>query len=648
MDSANNKKIPPFFIKAKNIIKSYIFRVLKKNSSAKIIKKQAEFDKKLVISLSKSKIPSPSQLRYIKKLLSKKELWTIRICFLFILISLSFLGARFYFSHIQTVPLGGGIYTEGLIGSPKYINPLYSSLSDVDSDIGNLIFSSLLKRDKNGDLANDLAKSYEIAENGRVYIFKIRNDVVWHNDILLKADDIIFTFNTIKDGKYKSPLASGFGGVEIEKIDNETIKFNLNEPYAAFLDMLTFGIMPEESWYQISPQSAPLAELNLKPIGSGPYKFKSLSKDKNGQIKSYSLTVNSNYYSPRPYLKDIVFKFFPSLKEEYQALNDNSIDGLSYLTKNSDEENQLPKNNFNFYKVNFSEEVGIFFNQKNNAPLGDKKVRSALKTAINKNEILSQALNGQGKIADSPILESSFAYLGDNKYKYSQEEAKKLLDSAGWTVKSIDDNALAKAERDKNSSDPKINKEAEIILTVGKGNWRTKENSFFIIKISTVDSEENLKVADIIKKHWENIGVKTEVEAIPGSDIQDQTIKTRDYEVLLYGQIFGPDPDCYVFWHSSRIGENGLNLSGYSNKEVDKLLEDTRIILDPNLRKEKYIKFQEIIYDDAPAVYLYSPYYTYGQNKKVKGFDVKIIYNPQDRFNNINEWYVKTGKKLIW
>jgi len=116
--------------------------------------RQINLDKKLVFSLSKARIPGLRQLKYIKRYLTKIELLLIYLCFLVILASLFFIGTRFYNTHLAIVPIKGGDYTEGLIGSPKLINPLYAYVSDVDSDIASLVFSSLFKRGRQAELVN--------------------------------------------------------------------------------------------------------------------------------------------------------------------------------------------------------------------------------------------------------------------------------------------------------------------------------------------------------------------------------------------------------------------------------------------------------------------------------------------------------------
>lgn len=606
-----------------------------------------ELEKKLVYSLSKSRVPSLGQLKYLKRFLTKKELWAVRLSFSVIALSLIFMGARFYAVHLQEVPVAGGEYFEALVGSPKYINPLYASLNDVDSDISSLIFSSLMERNKDGELVGDLAASYEIGDDGKSYTFKIRNDVKWHNGAKLTVDDIIFTFNSIKDSQYQSPLRSGFAGVEIERVDDETVKFSLAEGYAPFLELMTFGIMPQDLWYQVQPQSAGLADLNLRPIGSGPYKFKSFTKDKLGQIKSYNLVANSDYYGKEPYITNLAFQFFGNFEEAIAAFNSGAVDSVSLVPKQL-KDKLSAKNSINFYKLNLPQLTAVFFNQKTNASLADLKIRQALALAINKKEILENTLNGEAENIDGPILPDNFAYNSEiKKYAYNKEEAGKFLDDAGWKMVEITEGDILELEK-KQAEDPDNFKESdEMKLAIGAGKWRSKDNKFLIVKLTTVSSDENTRVTDNIKKDWEELGVKVALDIVSSGQIAD-IIKARNFEALFYGQIVGLDPDSYAFWHSSQAGSTGVNISNYSNKEVDQLLEDARLISDIEQRKEKYAKFQQIVTDEVPAIFMYSPTYTYIQNKKVKGFEGEKVQSPFDRFANISGWYLKTGKKLVW
>ncbi len=561
---------------------------------------QIDLDKKLVYSLSPHKIPNKNQFKHVKKFLNPRENLVIKICALLLLINIVYLLNVFIKKHVQYLPLPGGDYVEAVVGYPRTINPVYAFNRDVDADLSRLIYSSMFVYNTDGVLVDDLVSDYKIENSGKEYYLTIKEGVKFHNGDPLSVDDIIFTFNLIKSADYRSPLRSSFSGIEVEKIDDLNLKFVLSESYAPFLELLTFGILPKSLWENVSPVSITLSDLNLKPVGSGPYKFKSLLKNKNGDLKEYRLVVNDNYYKNAPYLKNIIFKFFVDYPEAIKAFNGNKIDGLSYLPFNERKE-LLAQNSVWMHELVLPKIVSVFFNKEKNKSLDDIKVRTALSQAIDKDQMISDIFSGVYQKTDGPILENNFAY---------NPETKKVVYSP-----------LEAAENLKNKN--------------------------LEINLSVIDSGLNLNVAEYIKNYWEKVGVKVSVKVIP-SEQALTVVRNRDFEALIYGESVGGDPDVFAFWHSTQAGTKGLNLSNYNNQEVDLLLSEARGSVDLNERIQKYNKFQEIIARDIPVIFLYAPTYTYIQSKKVRGFSGSVLIEPADRFTSVSEWYVKTKKKIMW
>ncbi len=108
----------------------------------------------------------------------------------------------------------------------------------------------------------------------------------------------------------------------------------------------------------------------------------------------------------------------------------------------------------------------------------------------------------------------------------------------------------------------------------------------------------------------------------------------------------GIDPDPFSFWHSSQKKDPGLNLALYDNKNADKLLEEARQTLAADIRAQKYVLFQNLILEDMPAIFLYSPAYLYPVHKNIKGVKEGKIADPSWRFADIEEWYIET--KRVW
>jgi len=613
---------------------------LKEKRAQNKIKKFHTHDEKLVSSLaSTKKLPNKEQINYISKYLSSTEKIIIRILSGLILIAVASLSINFYWNHSELKPKAGGIYTEGLVGAPRYINPLFATANDVDLDLVSLIYSGLFTYTDQG-LEKDLVESYEVSENQLVYTFILRQGIKWHDGEDFTANDVMFTINRIQNTQTKTPLIYNFQGTSIEKIDDFTVRFTLPKPFAPFLESLTIGILPEHIWQNIQPENMLMAEYNLKPIGTGPYKFSSLTKNKNGVIKSFKLKSNPTYYDQVAYIDEIDLKFTENFEQAVESLNNKKVDGISYLPKEI-RARIINNRNLNFNLLHLPQYSAVFFNYDKNPILKDLTIRKILTHATNKEKIVNEILNAEAQIIDSCILPGTLGYNSEIvKYPFNVQHAKTELDKLEWT---LEDYVDPKKETTEDENSDEINAE-ETTENAYPYPVRKKGSRYFEFSLTTVNQPENVKIATELQKEWQLIGAKVNLVFVDPSNIAE-TIKTRNYEALLYGQILGYDPDPYPFWHSSQTSFPGLNLTSLNNNDADNLLENARKTTDDNARAELYKQFQNIIAETVPAIFLFNPTYTYPQNKKIKGFNTSQIITPADRFSMINEWYIKTDRQ---
>ena len=560
--------------------------------------------------------PKRKQWAHLPNILSPKERWLVLGLFFVILFSLMSLAVKDYLDKTEALPDYGGTYEEGIIGQPRFLNPVLAQINDADRDLTQIIFSSLLKHDGRGNLIPDLAKNYEIKENGLVYEFFLKENIKWHDGETLTADDIVFTINTIQNPEYKSPLRINWNGVKVEKIDDYAVRFKLNNIYAPFLHNMTVGILPKHLWAGISAQNFHLAQYNHEPVGSGPYKFKELKQNKSGVIQSIELEKNKDFYLKDPYIENLIFEFFQNEETAIQALNKKQVDGLNFFS--AAQQSKIQNKSANIYRINLPRYYAVFFNQTKTKVLSDKTARLALAYATDKKEIIEKILNNEGLIADSPLLPNSLGYTKEIKiYDFSLEHAKNILRADGW--KDTDGDGIL---------EKKIN----------------NENLKFEITLVTADWPELIKAANLIKEQWGKIGAKINLEIAGLGAIQEDYIRPREYQAILFGEVLGSDPDPFAFWHSSQKRDPGLNLALYDNEKIDKVLEEARQNLDKKIRIEKYEEFQKLLVDDVPAVFLYSPAYLYPVNKKVKGVSLENLPLPSYRFSQIENWYIKTKR----
>lgn len=366
------------------------------------------------------------------KILTKKEKKFLSCFIILAFASFSFLVINFYFKNTKIEPNKSGIYTEGFLGQPRFINPVYADNSDIDRDLVQLIFSGLMKYDIDGKIIPDLVQKIEIKENGRVYEFYLKENLFWQDGRSLTADDVVFTVKTIQNPEIKSALFANWIGVEVEKIDNLRIRFVLKEPYAGFLEKCTLKIIPEHIWKDISPQNFSLAVYNLKPVGSGLYRLKEIKQDKTGYIKNLILESNSKYFGFSPFISRINFSFFEKQEDLIRAVQKKEIKGFSTNTKEFFKIKNSVWKKYNEYHLSLPRIFAVFFNPQKSKVLSEKNVRIALNYGVNKKEIIEKIFDGNGKTVESPFLSDIFNLSLPVLYGFNPEKAIEILEKADF------------------------------------------------------------------------------------------------------------------------------------------------------------------------------------------------------------------------
>jgi len=626
-----------------------------------------DLDRALVKRFQKKQLPRFSQLRYLSRFFSTRERRIVNGALAVVVLTLLAWGVVALNAHLTTIPAYGGEYREGIVGYPQLLNPLYASANEVDADVSGLIFSGLLRYNNDQTLVPDLASHYETNETQTEYIVTLRDDAYWHDGEKVTTDDVITTFELIQESRVASPLRVSFQGVTIKKLDGNRVSFTLEKPFAPFLNSLTVGILPSHLWSGVAPEEMRLSSLNVKPVGSGPYAFEQAIRDSSGRIVGINLKSADAFYGKKPFITHVNFAFYPAIEDALKDMLEQKTDGIQFLPQRSKE--QAQRKFLTWYPLQLSQYTSIFFNQKSNTALKETPVRRAFAHAINKQRITNEALKGEGHPIVGPILKDSIGYdpaLED--YRYDPQEAKKILTEAGW--KEIDKTsainlktaqvvsstqatagATGTAEETKTLSDEEKtalrNTVASSFHEAQNIFWE-KNNTLLEIDLTTANTPELAKVAELISGFWEEIGVVAPVKTVepqPRTMI-NEVLKPRAYQALIYGEIIGADPDLYPFWHSSQAEYPGLNLAGYADRDVDDLLVTARQATSTETRVENYKTLQKLLHERIPAIFLYTPTYTHAVNKRIKGIEQKRISVPSDRFSDIAQWYIKTDS--VW
>jgi peptide/nickel transport system substrate-binding protein len=660
--------------------------------------------------------PSFSQWKQIFKVLKKGEKITLLVFFVLAAGSLIFLVTTLYINNTKPVPALGGTYVEGVVGQPRFINPLYGETNDVDRSLIDLTFSGLMTYDNQGQIVNDLTDSYTVSSDGKTYDFTLKKNIFWHDDKPLTTDDVVFTIKTIQNSDYKSPLRANWIDVDVKKISDTVVEFNLKSPYNSFLENCTVKIIPQHIWASIPPENALLSSYNLQPIGSGPFIFSGLDQTNSGFINNIYLSSNRKYYGHASFIANITFAFFEKKEDLVKAANSGQVNGFTLAALDNNEleaeksinQTWSSSEKFSEYSFSLPRYFAVFFNNQKASIFSDVNLRQAMSYAVNTDDIVKKIgseTKTQITAVNSPILPDFFGFQPTvNIYHFDTTQAGALLNKSGF--KADTSGLRAKAINKKPAFQftdylkygskgtqvtqlqaclAKLNTNIAILLgkeTVGTYGSATEDavtafqqtylpnvkstgetgqgtrqklnqlcttpaqNSQPLkFTIVTVNQPQLVEVANMLKDYWQHIGATVDINAVSLTDLKP-IIKNRNYDVLLYGEALGAEPDLYPFWHSSQKLDPGLNLSGFENKDADQLLRDARETLDPSTKEQKLEKLQDIITGQAPALFLYNPDYIYWVSNTVKGIDTTKIIDPAKRFSNISNWYLTT--KRVW
>jgi peptide/nickel transport system substrate-binding protein len=515
----------------------------------------------------------------------------------------------------EVQPVTGGVYTEGLVGRFSRLNPLLDLYNPIDHDVDRLIFSSLIHFDDRGLPVGDLAESWGISLDGTVYNFSLQPEAIWHDGQPLTSSDLLFTIEMMRDDQsiISDDIRELWKAVEVVILDEKTIQFRLPEPFAPFMDYLTFGILPEHLLADLTYAEMVESPFNIQPIGSGPYQLDSLMIE-GGEIKGLVLKSFQGYYGQPPFIEQIVFQYYPDSLSALEAYRRDEVMGISHITPDILPD-ALKEPNLRLYTGRLPELSLIFLNLANpDVPfLSDSTIRRALFLGLNRQWMIDNLLDGQAIVADGPVFPDTWAYYdGIEHVEYAPDEAINLLKEAGYTI------------------------------PAEGGNVRTHEDgSTLRLELLFPDSETHTALAGTIQENWEELGIEVSLRPVSYQELVDAYLEPRLYQAVLIdlNLVRSPDPDPYPFWHQTQI-TGGQNYSQWDDFQVSEYLEQGRIVVDIGERTKNYRNFQVRFSQELPALPLFYPVYVYGLDAEVQGVSMGPLFDSSDRFSLINSWYL--------
>ena len=521
--------------------------------------------------------------------------------------------------QIYNQPVEGGVYSEALIGSLGRLNPLLDWNNQPDHDIDRLIFSGLVRFDEYGLPRPDLAESWGISVDGTVYNVSIKPDAVWQDGEPVTSQDVLFTIDLLKSGAslYPQDIKDLWAQVDVQALDDKTLKFTLPEPFAPFLDYLTFGVLPQHLLADVPPESLADAPFNIAPVGSGPYQFDHLLVE-NGQIQGVVLQAFDDYAGGRPYIDQIIFRYYPSAVAALDAYRQEEVLGIGNVTDKILPD-VLSDDTLALYSGRMPQMSMVLFNLKSDeaAFLQDADVRHALMLGLNRQWMIDHILGGQAILARGPIFPNTWAYYdGLEAIPYDPDKAVDMLKKAGYVLPA-------------------------------EGDVRAKDEIAMRLTLLYPDDALHAQLAEAVQRDWARLGVAVTLQPVTPDALLHEALEPRDYQAALVDINLSrsPDPDPYPFWHQSEA-TGGQNYAQWDNRAASEYLEQARINPDPQERARLYRNFQVVFAEELPSLPLFYPVYNYGVSVQVQGVQVPPLFDPADRFNTVTQWYLVTRRAL--
>lgn len=510
----------------------------------------------------------------------------------------------------------GDTLIESCIGDAKTLNPALVD-ENTGGDIDGLVFNGLLRYNEKLELSPCLAEKWKVSKDGKVITYYLRKGVKFHDGVEFTADDVLFTYKVYTDPTVNTPYGSFYQDIkDVEIMDPYIVKVTYKRPFAPALSSTFDSILPKHllEGKDINHDD----DFNRHPVGTGPFKFKEWKTD-----QQIVLEANPDYWEGKPHLKRYVLRIIPDQSAELLSLLKGETDAIGAWTSGSamtpeqyNLQTQTPKftDYFNKYQTNQFQYYYIGWNLQN--PLfKDVKVRKALTMAIDRDAIVKNVVYGLGTACTGPFLPGSWAYNKSVKpIPFDPEGAKKLLKQAGW--KPGKDGLLHRVINGKDTP-------FQFKIYTNQGNVLRE------------------RIATIVQDQLKQIGVACEPQIVEWTTLLSQYINKRKYDAFIIGWGFGPEPDCYLSWHSSQMGEHQYNLVNYKNKLVDQLLVMGRTTLDQSKRAKIYQRIHKILNDDVAATFLFVPYTLSAVHKRFKGLEV----TPYGIGIHPEKWYVPSNQQ---
>lgn len=486
----------------------------------------------------------------------------------------------------------GGSYATSIGAEPATLHPIRAS-DAYAYEIFQFGMASLLRRNPDTlALEPYLAKSIDVSADGKVFTVNLRKGAKFHNGVEVTSEDVKFSYDAIFDDRFDAAFMRPFYDQikSAEIVDKYTVKFFVKEKYFKNFDVVAMLDVVPKSIY-----NDPKKKHSKSFVGAGPYKLKRYNKGQRIVLEK----VKNWWGSTIPALKghynfsEIIFRFARDETVEIEMLKKGRIDSLGlapdgFIRRTDGDYWDKIINKYQIENKSSGRFDLVSFNLKKDF-FKDRKVRLALNHLFNRKLLNQKFYFGKKQRAVGPFFRGSvFTSPKVKPIDYDQEAARKLLREAGWN------------DSDK---DGVLNK---------KINGRKTDFRFTLIYAS----KDREKYLTMYKEDLARAGIQLDLKYLEWNSFS-KLIDDRNFDALIMSWgAGGENPDPKALWHSDSDRKGGSNYLGYSNPEVDKLIDEARKILDREKRIPIMRKIHELIAHDVPCIFLFNKKYLYYATRK--------------------------------
>ncbi len=513
---------------------------------------------------------------------------------------------------LTRVPAPGGSMVEGVVGAPRYLNPLLSDNNPVDRELVSLLFDGLLRYGQTGQLEPALAREWRVSEDGLTVTFLLEDDVTWHDGRPLTAADVVFSYGLLQDDAFPADPAvrALWQTVTIASDGPGSVSFTLPEPYAPFLDATTRGIVPAHILGNVPPAQIAAHDFNRQPVGTGPFMVPVGDNwERAGRLR---LVPNPAFWRQGAQLDSVTFRFYPDVEAVLSAYQSGDVQAINSVPSPTVPD-VLVQESTRLYTAPAPRYTELLFNLEGHAALGVLEVRQALALGLDRSALIDQALAGQGLPLDGPYLPTSWAYNPATLTVFAHDpiSATALLDAAGWAALEV----------------------GAVRQHSGEGGTES-----LALRLLLPDDEQHRAVGANLATQWREIGVSLQLEP-QAPEAYAAALSAGNFDLALVDVAAQGDPDLYAFWSQEAL-VRGQNYGRWNNRRASEALEHARQLWNPAERQVYYDAFLSLFSRALPALTLYQQVYNYAVSETVNELEIGRIDHPRDRYETLASWFL--------